>query len=335
MPRRKDEFRRVQPFHHPARAACPAGLKNRTPRDRARRRHDGVGQRGTVLSGRHVGNVLHEPRVHPAPAGAGRRRSDGETAVLRLVCAPHQRRGARPGRRARRDRPNTHGPHLLRQLRRRSRRQRDQAGVVLPPMCGPAWARQRSSPTSRGYHGTTVAGRLGHRLGLRSISASSMPLPQFVKIACPDPRSARPDPTRTSPTSSSPASRRSSPPRDPTPSPRSSASRSSAQAGSSSRRPTTTTAYRRFSPVTTSCSSPTRSSPASAAPDRMFAHAGIRADTRHHHSRQGPVVGVPADIGGHGRPSASPTPSSKVRPNSAPSAWLHLLRSSRRRSRRA
>ena len=45
-----------------------------------------------------------------------------------------------------------------------------------------------------GYHGTTVAA--GSATGLDYIHLGfEMPLPQFVKVACPDPRSAQPQPT--------------------------------------------------------------------------------------------------------------------------------------------
>jgi 4-aminobutyrate--pyruvate transaminase len=46
----------------------------------------------------------------------------------------------------------------------------------------------------QGYHGTTVAA--GSATGLDRIHLGfEMPLPQFVKVACPDPRSAQPQPT--------------------------------------------------------------------------------------------------------------------------------------------
>ncbi len=117
----------------------------------------------------------------------------------------------------------------------------------------------------KGYHGTTVAA--GSVTGLDRIHLGfEMPLPQFVKIACPDHRSAD-DPAKLTDhliagLEAVIATRA------PTPSPHSSGSRFWGQTGSSSRPRTTTAASSRSLPGTTSCSSPTRSSPVSAGPDR-------------------------------------------------------------------
>ena len=147
-----------------------------------------MGQHGTLLSGCHVRNTVRESRVHPAPFGEGCRRSDGEAAVLPLVCTPHKRRCAGLGRPARRHRPNTHGPHFF----------ANSGAEAVDSAIKVAWyyhrclgraGRAKIISQQQGYHGTTVAA--GSATGLDHIHTGfEMPLPQFVKIACPDPRSA-------------------------------------------------------------------------------------------------------------------------------------------------